>query len=86
MDYLMIIAAVASVVGAIFAAWRWDYARKAFIYQKRQLFLQVLMLSESREYWKSPKSYYVGKHCNDCKDPNELGLKILDLLKEVVPK
>lgn len=53
------IAAVASIIGAIFAAWRWDYARRAFDYQKKQIYLQILMLAESREYWRTPKMAYV---------------------------
>jgi len=58
------IAAVAGSLGAIFATWRWDYARKAYAYQKKQLYLQVLMLAESREYWQTPKMEYVNKKRN----------------------
>jgi len=45
------IGAVASIIGAIFAAWRWDYARKAYDLQRKQLYLQIKMLGESRQYW-----------------------------------
>lgn len=55
------VAAIASVIGAVFATWRWDYARKAFEYQKKQLYLQICMLAESREYWSTPKMAYVKK-------------------------
>ena len=86
MDYLLIIAAFASVIGAIFAAWRWNYARKAYVYQKRQLFIQVLMLAESREYWRMGKLPYIEKHDKESVNPNDISLKILDILNEVVPK
>lgn len=48
---LTAIAAVASVIGAIFATWRWDYARKAFKIQRFQYKIQKIMLEESRKYW-----------------------------------
>ena len=52
------IAAVSAIIGAIFAIWRWTYALKAFKLQKVQLMVQILMLDESREYWKTPKMKY----------------------------
>ena len=52
------IAAVSAIIGAIFAIWRWTYALKAFKLQKVQLMIQILMLVESREYWKTPKMKY----------------------------
>jgi len=55
------IAAVAGTLGAIFATWRWDYARRAYVYQKKQLYLQILMLAESREYWRTPKLEYCNR-------------------------
>jgi len=55
---LSLIAAVASTIGAIFAVWRWTYALKAYKLQKLQLMIQILMLDESREYWKTPKMIY----------------------------
>lgn len=54
-------AAIASVVGAMFAIWRWNYAVRAYDLQKKQLYLQTLMLAESREYWRMPKMQYVGQ-------------------------
>ena len=56
------IAAIASVIGAIFAMWRWSYAVKAYDLQKKQLYLQTLMLAESREYWRMGKEKYVKKY------------------------
>jgi len=77
---LSAIAAIASVVGAIFATWRWDYARKAFDLQKKQIYLQVLMLAESREYWRTPKMQYVDKKM---KYKATLGEEIKYVLKEL---
>jgi len=55
---LSLIAAVAATIGAIFAIWRWSYALQAYKLQKLQLMIQILMLDESREYWKTPKMIY----------------------------
>lgn len=57
---LTFIAATASIIGAAFAIWRWSYAVKAYDMQKLQVKVQVMMLIESREYWKTPKMTYVG--------------------------
>lgn len=86
MDYILIIAAIASVIGAVFAAWRWDYARKAFTYQKRQLYLQILMLAESREYWRMKKMDYVKKYMNS--DLTVLGNaeQIINELENAIPE
>ena len=67
---LSAIAAIASVIGAIFATWRWDYARKAFDLQKKQIYIQILMLAEYREYWNMPKMAYVKKKDYINKDTN----------------
>ena len=61
---LLEIAAFASTIGAIFAIWRWSYALKAYKLQQLQLLIQILMLAESREYWKTPKMIY----CRDKED------------------
>jgi len=74
------VAAIASVVGAIFAIWRWDYAKKAYDIQKMQIYLQILMLAESREYWRLPKMTYVGQK----KDLNKNVEKEIDyILREL---
>jgi len=56
---LSLIAAVSATIGAVFAVWRWSYALKAYKLQKLQVTIQILMLDESREYWKTPKMKYV---------------------------
>lgn len=76
------VAAMASVIGAIFAMWRWDYARRAFKLQKIQLKLQVLMLMESREYWGTPKMQYVSKNHKRPESDKEL-IKILKELYHI---
>ena len=78
---LTAVAAVGSVIGAIFATWRWDYARRAFELQRTQLKLQVLMLMESREYWKMPKLKYVSKKYKFPESDKEL-VEILNSLLE----
>lgn len=77
---LTTVAAGASLIGAIFAMWRWDYARRAFKLQKIQLKLQVMMLMESREYWETPKMQYVAKRRRRPESDKEL----IELLKELV--
>ena len=52
-------AVIASSIAALFAIWRWEYAKKSYSLQKKQLYLQILMLAESREYWKAPKQTYI---------------------------
>ena len=83
---LSAIAAIAGTMGAIFATWRWDYARKAFDLQKKQLYLQILMLAESREYWRMPKMTYVGKKKQYKADLDEEIEYIIQELKKVFKK
>lgn len=77
---LTFIAATASVIGAIFATWRWNYARKGFKLQEQQLYLQILMLAESREYWKMPKRSYVKSKSKYKENVNE---EIEHIIKEL---
>lgn len=83
--YLFIssIAAVASVIGAIFAIWRWDFAKKSFDLQQKQVYLQILMLAESREYWYLPKMDYVEKKAIASKDIDDQIKRILKELRNV---
>lgn len=78
-----IIGAISGTIGAIFATWRWDYARKAYDLQKKQLYLQILMLAESREYWRMPKMQYVGKKSSYKADVSEEIKCILGELENV---
>ena len=74
---ISIIAAVSAIIGALFAIWRWTYALKAYKLQKLQLMIQMLMLAESREYWKTPKMKYVKK-----KEGNGYFPQLKDIIKE----
>lgn len=71
------IAAVASVLGAVFAIWRWNYALKAYRLQRLQTTLRILMLVESREYWRTPKMLYVADKKN-----HEFSPSLKEILKD----
>ena len=79
-ELLLIVAAVASVIGATFAVWRWEYAVKAYALQKKQIYLQTLMLAESREYWRMGKEDYVKKYS---KIPTTVEREIDKILNEL---
>ena len=80
---LTAIAAVGSVMGAIFATWRWEYARRAYDLQKKQIYLQISMLAESRDYWRTPKMTYVKRNRPSIKYTDKEIEKVLSELENV---
>lgn len=63
------LAATASIIGAIFAIWRWEYAIRSYKLQRLQVMMQMLMLDESREYWSTGKDEYIREKREHCPHP-----------------